>query len=159
MPLSQTSATVYHTYHGSGFQLDVPTDWHEVPGTHGVAFAPGSGFRAGILSQGIDVGVVEAASAELDAATRAFIAFLRLANPQLREVTASNRGTVSGRVALTTTFGNVSQATGAPEIVKITTAFAQRGVLFYLVTIVPVTAETQYSATFEHVLRSVKMSD
>lgn len=157
--LSQTSATTYRTYQGSGFQLDVPTEWRDVPGTHGVAFAPESGFRAGILSHGIDVGLVGAASENLEAATRAFVAFLGLANPRLRETTPARRGTMSGRLAVATTFANASQITGEPEIVKITAAFAHRGLLFYLVMIVPTAEEMQYNATFEHILRSVRMSE
>ena len=155
----QTASAGYRTYQGSGFQLDVPADWHEVPGTHGVAFAPEAGFRAGILSRGVDVGVVGTTSEDLEAATGAFVAFVRLANPQLRETTPARRGTVSGRLARAATFANVSQITGNPEAVTITTAFAHRGLLFYLVTIVPATEEMQYSATFDHMLRSVKWND
>ena len=79
-------------------------------------------------------------------------------NPQLKLQTQPQRDSVSGRQALTTTLTNVSDVTGQPESVALTTATLPDGTLFYMVGVAPQSEAATYREAFQRVKQSVKIA-
>lgn len=150
-------ATDYRTYAARSFRLEIPTTWQQVPGTHGLAFAAREGFQNGLLTVGLDLGVVSAQSRDLQSDTDALVAFIRLANVRLT-VIRTEPATLASRRALVTTLSNVSALTGAPETVRLITAYSNTSEMFFLATIAPSGSAAAYAAIFERIVRSVRFA-
>lgn len=139
------AALGYRRYDADLFQLDVPATWRQVRGTHGLAFAPPENFRTGILTLGIDLGVVRGESRDLQSDTNALISFIRLANSRLRVIKV-DPFVLAGHPALVTLLSNTSSATGASETVRLITAYPNALEMFFVATIAPAADAATYSA-------------
>ena len=78
-------------------------------------------------------------------------------NPQLRQQSPSQRDSLGGRQALTTTLSNVSDVTGQPEQVALTTTILPDGTMLYMIGVAPQNEAATYSNAFRRVRESVKI--
>lgn len=73
---------------------------------------------------------------ELTQGTQELLQLFARSNPQVRSQ-GSRRETIAGRPGLTTTLANVSEVTGAAEMIALSTIQLQDGTLLYVLGVVP----------------------
>jgi hypothetical protein len=140
-------------------QLSVPSNWSQVKGA---TYAPqGAFFEAQngrtSFTHGVKFGTAKG-SGNLQKDTQSLLNGFAQGNPQLRLQTQPQRDSLSGRQALTTTLTNVSDVTGQPEQVALTTTSLPDGTLLYMVGVAPQTEAATYSDAFRRVKESVKIA-
>ena len=152
----------YRSYNGGGFQLAVPDNWRELNNSTELSFAPAGGYDdiqgRPVLTHGIMAGITRASGRNLSQATDQYLGLLSQGNPSLRQQTGYQRGSIFGREALAVTCSNVSEASGAPEIVMIYTALVGNGELFYMIGVAPQEESRTYQPVFQRVLSSIRFN-
>jgi hypothetical protein len=157
-------STRFRTYEdNSNFSIAIPENWADLPAQDGVWFSPEGGYgdangRA-TFTHGVNVGVTQSQSRDLRTATSRFISDLQRSNSNLRQSATPVNETLSGRSAYHMRFSNVSDATGAPEVVEIYTALLRSGGLFYLITVVPQNDARNYQQLYGRVAGSLRIRD
>jgi hypothetical protein len=154
----------YRSYSELGFlRVSIPDNWRELPDQGSVWFAPEGGYGAAngqsVFTHGVNLGVVQTRSRNLQQATDELISSLEQGNPNLRARSGYQRTYVGGRNGLSITMSNTNQATGRPEIVAVTTTQLRGGELFYIISVAPNGEYSDYQNTFGNILRSVQLND
>jgi Zn-dependent protease with chaperone function len=154
----------YRTYtQGNLFRVSVPSNWREMASNNSVWYAPegayGSVQNQAIFTHGVNIGVANASSRNLQQATADFISSLAQGNGNMRQQSGYQRGNIGGRNALAMTLSNVNEATGRQEIVTVYTTQLRNGELFYVISVAPREDYNNYSRAFQNVLRSIQLND
>ncbi len=154
----------YREYNeGNLFRIAVPNNWREMPASTAVTFAPDGAFGQvngqSVFTHGVETGIARNERHELPQATQDFIAGLTQSNPKLVQQSSPRNAIVAGRPALLTQLQNVSDATGQPETIQLVTTRLRDGSLFYLLAVVPDTDARAYDATFQQIIRSLRLND
>ena len=150
---------------GNFLRLNVPNNWRQLNSNESVTFAPEGGYyrspNGGTgFSHGLQIGVIPNESHTHQQATDELLEGLMQSNPEIRRQTNGYiRETIGGRTALSTTLRNVSEATGAPEAVMISTVPLRDGSLLYLIAVTPQDEADVYSGTFRRVKQSIRLND
>jgi hypothetical protein len=149
---------------GNFLQLQVPSNWRGVDGSNSVTFAPDGAFYQGNgssgFTHGLQIGVVANDSGNLRRGTDELIQSLLQSNPQIRRQTSGYvRESIGGRDALTTTLRNVSDATGRPETVILSTLPLRDGSLLYLIQVAPQDEVRAYTNAFRRMKQTVQVND
>jgi len=158
-------STRYQTYSTLGgiVRASVPGNWRELGGNNSVWFAPEGGFghyqNQDVYTHGVNFGVAQAQSRNLQQATQEFLNSLGQGQGNLRQRSGLQRTTIAGRNGLTTTLSNINEATGQPEIVTVVTTQLRNGELLYLTAVAPENEWSSYQAAFRNILRSVQIND
>lgn len=122
----------------------VPDNWDEIRGSEAVTYAPEGGYFA--TGRGDHV------------FTYGVHAFAR-GNLWLRRQTGYERGTIGGRVGLTAQLSNVSEATGRPETVLLSTTHLRNGSLLFVVGVAPQDDIDVYAEVLRRVRQSLRVVD
>ena len=144
-------------------RVSMPTNWRQLSDAHGVTFAPEGAYYRGRDGQtgfthGIQLGMIPDESHNLQEAMEELLDSLLRSNPQLRRDSSGlTRETISGRQALSTSLRNVSEVTGEPEVVNLTTVPLSDGNLLYLIAVTPRDEVDVYGAAFRRVKQSVQL--
>ena len=150
---------------GNFLRLQVPANWRQVSDNDSVTFAPEGAHYQGESGQtgfthGLQVGVIPAESHDHQAASEELLASLVQGNPQLRQQGAGwVRENVGGRTALSTTLRNVSEVTGGPELVTVSTVPLRDGGLLYMIGVAPQDESSTYTPAFRRVKQSVQIAE
>ncbi len=148
---------------GGIVRVSVPNNWRELAGNNSVWFAPEGGYgqaqNQAVYTHGVNFGVAQTQSRSLQQATTEFLNSLGQGNGNLRQRTGFQRTTVAGRAGLTTTLGNINEATGQPEIVTVVTTQLRNGQLFYMIAVTPESDAGSYQTAFRNILRSLQIND
>jgi hypothetical protein len=80
-------------------------------------------------------------------------------NPELRQVSNAVRERIGGKNGLTTRLSNVSEVTGEPETVLLSTAYLRDNNMLYVIGVSPSADARAYDATFRRVRQSMQISD
>jgi hypothetical protein len=104
------------------------------------------------------VGVAPAQSPDLQSATNDFVNSVAQSNPQMRPEGNPQPVTFAGRQALQLRLRNVSEATGSPEVVLLTTAMLDNSNLLYSVGVAPESEFSRYNQTLQKVNQSVQVN-
>ena len=158
-------STRYQNYSefGGAVRLSVPSNWRELGGNDSVWFAPqgayGSYQNQVIYTHGINLGVAQTQSRNLQQATNEFLSNLGVGNGSLRQRSNLLRTTLAGRSALTTTLSNTNEATGRAETVTVITTQLRNGQLFYMMAVAPDTEQANYRNVFSNILRSLQITE
>src|SRR5918994_1273600 len=117
---------------GNFMRISVPANWQQLGGGTTVTYAPqGAVFQAHnggtAFTHGVEIGVVDSSTGNLQRDTEALLQSFAQTNPQLRRASDYNRVNVDGRNGLTTTLRNVSEVTGTSEVVSVTTTQLRDG--------------------------------
>jgi Zn-dependent protease with chaperone function len=150
---------------GNFMRLQVPANWGRVDGNSSVTFAPegghyrtqngGTGF-----THGVQLGVIPSEAHSHQDATDELVDGLQQSNPQIRRQSNSYvRESIGGRTALSVTLRNVSEVTGAAELVSVSTVPLRDGSLLYLIAVAPQDEANTYSGAFRRVKQSVRLND
>jgi hypothetical protein len=140
----------------------VPENWQEIPANNSAWFSPQGGFGQyngqPVFTHGVNLGVVQTQSQNLQQATDEFVNSLAQANRSLRQI-AYQRTSVSGRNALLTTLTNINEATGQPETIRLITTQLRNGQLFFMIALAPQDETRDFSNAFNNILRSLQLND
>jgi Zn-dependent protease with chaperone function len=146
-------------------RLSLPSNWNEVRGgADGVTYAPDGGYiesgDQSAFTHGFQIGTSTVrGSGNLQRDTDSLIQAFAKGNPQLRTSGGYTRDRISGRNALRTRLSNVSEVTGQPETVSLTTTQLSDGRVLYLIGVAPQSEASAYEDAFQRVRQSIQLSD
>jgi len=158
-------STRYQTYSTVGglVRVSVPSNWRQLGESNSVWFAPEGAYgqyqNQVVYTHGINLGVAQTQSQNLQQATQEFLNGLTQGNNSLRQRSGLQRTTVGGRTGLTTTLTNINEATGQAEVVTVITTQLRNGQLFYLIAVAPENESASYQTAFRNILRSIQITD
>jgi hypothetical protein len=145
-----------------GVQVSVPSNWRQLNEGSSVWFAPEGAYGQyngqAVFTHGVNFGVAQASSRNLQQATNELVNSLAQGNRSLRSSGGYQRTSIDGRQALWTSLTNVNEATGRPENIRLITTQLRNGQLFYMIAVAPQN-ERNFESAFQNVLRSVKIND
>jgi hypothetical protein len=111
------------------------------------------------FTHGLEVGVTGSGTGNLERDTEALLQSFAQTNPQLRRAGGYNRVNVDGRNGLTTTLRNVSEVTGRPEVVNLTTTQLRDGSMLFMIGVAPEEEARTYLNTFGRVRQTIDIAD
>ncbi len=148
---------------GNIFQVAVPSNWDELPSGTSVTFAPKGGYGTSngqsVFTHGVEIGVSRNDTRDLQTQTDELIDSLHRGNPRMSRPSAYRRATIGGRNGLQTTIDNVSEATGAREVIQIVTTVMRDGNLFYAIFVAPSDEYNGYQPVFQRVASSIRLAN
>src|SRR5260221_10289440 len=144
-------------------RLSVPDNWRELSEQESVWYAPNGGYGSNngqaVFTHGVNLGVAQTNSRNLQQATNDFLNTLQQGSGNLRSRSGYQRTYVAGRNGLSISLSNTNEATGQPEIVNVVTTQLRNGELLYIISVAPETDYNTYLSTFQNILRSVQLND
>ncbi|MBY0497414.1 MAG: M48 family metalloprotease [Cyanobacteria bacterium] len=152
----------YRTVQADIVSVAVPANWQQDSTDAHLTFTPagavyqGNGVSA--FTHGIQVGTISTQSRDLASATEEVVRLFNRSNPGARS-SGSRRDTLAGRPALRTELTNVSEVTGQPELVTLSTAQLRDGTLLYLIATAPQAELRTYESVFQRVRQSLQIND
>lgn len=159
-------ATQYRTYTPAQFlRVAVPANWSPRGGSQGsITYAPEGGFFEGdngatAFTHGVQFGVAQGGSGNLQRDTESLIQSFAQGNPQLRRSGGYQRATVGGRTGLVAQLSNVSEVTGQAEYINVSTAYLADGNMLFVIGVAPRTEANTYANAFAKVRQNLRISD
>ncbi|OLE56026.1 MAG: hypothetical protein AUG51_00425 [Acidobacteria bacterium 13_1_20CM_3_53_8] len=156
----------YRTYtEGNIVRLSVPDNWRELggSGSSDVWFAPegayGSAQGQAVFTHGVNLGLAQTQSRDLQSATSEFLNGLAQGNRNLRQRSGYQQVRVGNRYGLSISLDNINEATGRPEIITVITTQLRNGQLFYMIAVTPANEYSYYQGAFGNILRSIQFND
>ena len=155
----------YQSYSTLGglVRVNVPNNWRELAGTDSVWFSPEGAYgqyqNQVVYTHGVNLGVVQTQSRNLQQATNEFLRNLGVGNGNLRQRTGFQRTSVAGRTGLTTSLTNVNEATGQAEVITVATTQLRNGQLFYMIAVAPGNESGSYQSAFSNIFRTIQLND
>lgn len=157
-------ATRYQTYStlGGNLRVSIPNNWRQLEGNNSVWFAPEGAYgqyqNQAVYTHGVNFGIAQTQSRNLQQATNEYLSSLGVGNGNLRQRSGFQRTTVAGRTGLTTTLTNVNEATGQAEVVTVITTQLRNGQLFYMIAVAPENESASYQTAFRNILRTLQLN-
>jgi predicted Zn-dependent protease len=158
-------STRYQSYSTLGgiVRVSVPSNWRQLSESSSVWFSPEGAYGQYqgqvVYTHGVNFGMAQTQSRNLQQATQEFLNGLAQGNTNLRQRSGLVRTTVAGRTGLTSTMTNVNEATGQAESITVITSLLRNGQLFYMIAVAPENESASYQTAFRSVLRSLQLSD
>jgi Zn-dependent protease with chaperone function len=145
-------------------RVSIPENWREVSdSSNSIWFAPSGGFGStngqSVFTHGVNFGVFQPNSRNLQQATNEFVNSLQQGNGNLRSRGGYMRTTIDGRNALSLALNNVNEATGRQEIVTLITTQVRNGEVLYMIAVAPNDDFANYQNVFQNILRSMQVTD
>ncbi len=144
-------------------RLSVPDNWRELSEQETVWYAPNGGYGSNngqaVFTHGVNLGVAQTNSRNLQQATNDFLNTLQQGSGNLRSRSGYQRTYVAGRNGLAISLSNTNEATGQPEVVNVVTTQLRNGELLYIISVAPESDYNTYQNTFQNVLRSLQLND
>ena len=137
-------------------RVGVPSNWNRLESKGSATYVPPGASFEGHFTHGVQFGVAKG-TGNLQRDTAALIESFARNNPELRQGTVV-RDTLDGRRALTATLQNVSDVTGQPEQVALTTTLLPENNLFFMVGVAPQSEAAVYNDAFRRVRQAVRIS-
>lgn len=156
-------STRFRTHNlGNLAQVAVPNNWQRFEDGNSVTFAPRGAFGnyqgQSVFTHGAIVGVVDAGTNNLSAATDRYVNGLLQSNSYLQPQSRYQRTSIGGQRGLFVRLAGRSPVTGLTEIVTVYTAMMRNGQLFNVITVAPGNDARQYDQAFADILRSVRLN-
>src|SRR5213080_1588923 len=149
----------YRSYSEFGMvRLSVPDNWLEISEQDSVWFAPqgangSSGNGQSVFTHGVNVGVMQTRSRNLQQATNEYVSQLQQGNNNLRSRSGYQRTYIDGRNALSISMTNINEGTGRSEVVNLVTTQTNNGELLFVIAVSPESDYSNYQNVFQNVLR------
>ena len=146
-------------------RISVPANWQQLgSGGQTVTYAPeGAVFQGegggSAFTHGVEIGVAPNGTGNLQRDTEAPIQNFAQTNPRLKRAGGYSRVDVGGRQGLATTLTNVSEVTGASELVSVSTTQLSDGSLLFMIGVAPQQEARTYGQTFSRVRSSIQIAD
>ena len=143
-------------------RVSVPSNWSPMGGGNNSAtYAPQGGFfernGATAFTHGVQFGIAQG-TGNLQRDTQSLLQGFASSNPNLRQQSNFRRDSLGGRQALSTTLSNVSDVTGQPEYIALTTASLPDGNVLFMIGVAPQTEARTYDSAFRRVKQSVQVA-
>jgi len=144
-------------------QVSVPENWRQVSDSRdSLWFAPSGGYGSTngqeVFTHGVNFGVFQTNSRNLQQATNEFINNLQQGNGNLRSRTGYQQTTIDGRNAVAIGLNNLNEATGRQEIVSVITTQLRNGEILYMIAVAPNDDFANYQNVFQNILRSLQLT-
>jgi Zn-dependent protease with chaperone function len=161
-PVPRPSARYRAISGGSVFQADVPSNWTPLSGSNSIKFVPENGYGQlngqTVFSHGIEFGIAQAGTRNLQDATATWLKAVSQSNPQLRVAGQQQTLRISQRSAIGTPLVNPSPL-GGQERIGLYTTFLVDGTLFYYLTIVPEADASGFQEAFRRIGESIRLTE
>jgi Zn-dependent protease with chaperone function len=159
-PVPRPSAQYKDINGGKVFQASVPSDWTALASKTAIKVVPQNGYGQlngqTIFSHGIEFGITQAGSRNLQDATNTWLKAVAEDNPQLRLAGSQQATRISQRSAIVTPLSNPSPL-GGQELIGVYTTFLADGSLFYYLTIVQEKDAAAFQNAFQRVGESIRL--
>jgi predicted Zn-dependent protease len=158
-------STRYQSYSvlGGVLRASVPNNWRQLSDSSSVWFSPEGAYGQYqgqvVYTHGVNFGLAQTQSRNLQQATQEFLNGLSQGNTNLRQRSSLVRTTVAGRSGLTSSVTNVNEATGQAEAITVITTLLRNGQLFYMIAVAPQNESASYQGAFRTVLGSLRLND
>ena len=140
--------------------ITVPANWQPTSRNDGVTtYAPVGGTGEHGFTHGIQVGVVQNATGDLQRDMEQMIQGFAQSNPRLQRQQDYTRENIGGRTGLTTVLSNVSDITGQAESVTVSITQLRGNTMLFLVGVTPQTEASVYGDAFRRIRQSIQVSD
>ena len=153
------------TYTPADFlRVTVPENWTQLNNNGGVTYAPEGAYTTNqngemAFTRGVEFGISQGGSGDLQRDTQSLLRSFARGNPDLRQQNGFSRTNVGGRAGLTTQLSNVSEVTGQPEYVSLSTTYLRNGSLLYMIGVAPREEANTYERAFQRVRQSLDLQD
>lgn len=154
----------YRSYSVLGaVRMSVPENWRQISEQGSVWFAPNGGYGSAngqaVFTHGVNIGIAQTNSRNLQQATDGFLNNLQQGNSNLRARSGYQRSNLNGRNALAIGLTNTNEATGQTEVVLLSTTLLRNGDLFFIIFVSPQGDAHNYQGVFQNILQSVQLND
>jgi len=161
-PVPVPSAEYKNISGGKVFQAAVPSNWTHMSTSNAIRVVPENGFGQlngqTVFSHGIEFGIAQAGTRDLQEATNTWLKAVAQNNPDLRLAGEQQAIKMSQRSAIGTPLVNASPL-GGQERIALYTTFLTDGTLFYYLTIVPEKDAGSFQETFRRIGQSIRFTD
>jgi len=153
----------FHTISGGGvFQASVPTNWTNVASRSSIKVVPQNGYGPlngqTVFTHGVEFGIAQASSRDLQQATNTWLKAVAQNNPELRLAGQQQGVKISQRSGIATPLTNPSPLGGQEHVVVYTTLLVD-GSLFYYLTVAPEKEAQTLQETFRRIGESIRLTD
>jgi hypothetical protein len=153
------------TYQPSnGIRVAVPSNWNQVESSgSSITYAPQGAYFQGdnggtAFTHGVEIGVSQG-TGNLQNDTNSLLRSFAQSNPRLQQSGRARTDNVGGRNGLTVQLANVSEVTGQPELISLSTTELRDGSLLYVIGVAPRTEAGTYDDAFRRVRQNIQVSD
>lgn len=147
---------------GNLIQVSVPNNWQRFEDQNSVTFAPNGAFGnyqgQSIFTHGAIVGLVNAGTNNLQAASNRYVNGLLQSNSYLQPQSRFARSSLGGQQGLSVRLAGRSPATGRTEMVSVYTTMLRNGQLLYVITVAPRDESSIYNQAFSAIVRSIRLN-
>src|SRR6266850_6288362 len=151
----------FRTYQPSNaMRVSVPANWNPVEsGGSSITYAPQGAYFQGdnggsTFTHGVEVGISQG-TGNLQNDTNSLLRNFAQSNPQLQQSGRARSDNVGGRNGITVQLANVSEVTGQPEYISLSTTELRDGSLLYVIGVAPRTEADTYDRTFRQVRQNI----
>jgi beta-barrel assembly-enhancing protease len=153
----------FHTISGGGvFQASVPTNWTSLASRSSIKVVPQNGYGPlkgqTVFTHGVEFGIAQASSRDLQQATNTWLKAVAQNNPELRLAGQQQGVRISQRSGIATPLTNPSPLGGQERVVVYTTLLVD-GSLFYYLTVAPESEAQALQETFRRIGESIRLTD
>jgi Zn-dependent protease with chaperone function len=153
----------FHTINGGGvFQASVPTNWTNLASRSSIKVVPQNGYGPlngqTVFTHGVEFGIAQASSRDLQQATNTWLKAVAQNNPELRLAGQQQGVRISQRSGIATPLTNPSPLGGQEHVVVYTTLLVD-GSLFYYLTVAPEKEAQALQETFRRIGESIRLTD
>lgn len=155
----------FRTYQPSNaMRISVPANWSPVESQGSViTYAPEGAFFQGdnggtAFTHGVEIGVTQG-TGDLQRDTNSLLRNFAQSNPQLQQSGRARSDTVAGRDGITVQLANVSEVTGEPEYIALSTTELRNGNLLYVIGVAPRNEAGTYDQAFRKVRQNIEVAD
>jgi hypothetical protein len=148
----------------NAMRVSVPANWSPVEsGGSSVTYAPQGAYFQGdnggsAFTHGVEVGVAQG-TGNLQNDTNSLLRSFAQSNPQLQQSGNARNENVGGRSGITVQLANVSEVTGQPEYISLSTTELRNGGLLYVIGVAPRNEAGTYDTAFRKVRQNIQISD
>jgi hypothetical protein len=155
----------FRTYQpANGLRVAVPSNWEAVESAgSSVTYAPQGAYFQGdnggsAFTHGVEVGVAQG-TGNLQNDTNSLLRNFAQGNPNLQQSGRAQNDSVGGRNGITVQLANVSEVTGQPEYISLSTTELRDGSLLYVIGVAPRAEAGTYDRAFQQVRRNIQIAD
>jgi hypothetical protein len=155
----------FRTYQpNNALRVSVPANWNPVESAgSSITYAPQGAYFQGdnggsAFTHGVEIGVAQG-TGNLQNDTNSLLRNFAQGNPQLQQSGRARNDSVGGRNGITVQLANVSEVTGQPEYISLSTTELRNGSLVYVIGVAPRNEAGTYDDTFRKVRQNLQISD
>jgi hypothetical protein len=154
----------YRTYQPSnGMRVSVPANWDAVQSAgNSITYAPQGAYFSenggSAFTHGVEVGVAQG-TGDLQRDTNSLLRNFAQSNPDLQQSGRARNESVAGRSGITVDLANVSEVTGQPEYISLSTTELRNGGLLYVIGVAPRTEAGTYQDAFRRIRQNIQVTD